>query len=246
MRAYAGRIFCLSDHLRRLEETCLSVGQPIEAKNLSAWLNESLQRSKHPNSLIRLSWHPLNEKNGKFVVIIRPFESYPEEIYQNGVILKTATQRRWTNRAQDSQLKTSQYVPSVLAYLENQTSVFRELIFFNEAGYVAEGSVSNIFLIKSKRLLTPEVGSGILRGVTRDFVISIAQKNNFKVQETVLTRHELYTADECFMTNTSSEILPVTEIDKRKIGSGRPGPLTQKLRKIFKKERLAWHKLKEH
>ena len=102
---------------------------------------------------------------------------------------------------------------------------------------MAEGTASNIFIFKQKTLLTPSMASGILRGVTRDFVLETAGKHSFRTGETPLTRHDIYTAGECFVTNTSSEILPVVNVDGRTIGPGRPGPLTRQLRGLFRKYR---------
>ena len=112
-----------------------------------------------------------------------------------------------------------------------------ELLFFGPSGTVAEGTVSNVFIIKRKCLLTPSVSSGILRGVTRGIVMDLARKRGWRVLETHLTRHDLFTADECFLTNTSSEVLPVVELDDRRIGDGKPGPLTRILGDDFKKIR---------
>ena len=112
-----------------------------------------------------------------------------------------------------------------------------EFLFFGPEGTLAEGTVSNVFIVKRKCLLTPSVASGILKGVTRDLVLSLAKERGWPVAETPLTRHDLYTADECFLTNTSSEVLPVVAVDGRSIGDGRPGPLTRALRRDFKKHR---------
>ena len=194
------------------------------------------------DSILRLSVHWDNSltddvrcASGAVVFIVRKFKSYPERIYRRGVSLTTAVPKRWHLKAQDSRIKASQYVPGVLAVLDNLQHSGRELIFLNQDGMAAEGAVSNIFIVRGKRVLTPCAGSGILRGVTRDTVIGLAAKRGFHVQETFLTRHEIYTAGECFMTNTSSEILPVVSVDERKIGTGKPGPVAKVLRDDFKK-----------
>lgn len=237
MRAYDGEVFLLNEHLKRLHETCHSAGQLADVRAVEGWLKESLKKSSYENALLRLSWHP-QKSGGQWTIIIREFKNYPEDLFKKGVSLRTVTPRRWTSRAQDPQLKASQYVSGVLAYNDMQGQNFHELIFFSEQGLVAEGSVSNVFIIKQKRLLTPPSASGILKGVTRDFVLCVAKKHGFETTERCLTRHELYNAEECFMTNTSSEILPVVEIDKRGIGDGKPGPQTLLLRQKFLRERL--------
>ena len=151
--------------------------------------------------------------------------------------LRSTVGRRPSPRAQDPQIKCSQYVGGVLAMLDGSSREPHELLFFGPGGTVAEGTVSNIFIVKEKSLLTPSVGSGILRGVTRAFVLELARKRGLRVVETTLTRHDLYTADECFLTNTSSEVLPVVRVDARCIGDGSPGPITRALGEDFRKER---------
>ena len=140
----------------------------------------------------------------------------------------------------------------VLAALDGRRPAPHEFIFMNEAGVVAEGSVSNLFIVnhaldtrlrisqvkggvKAKRLLTPAARSGILRGVTRGTVIDLAKKRGLSVAETLLTRHDIYSAEECFMANTSSEVLPVVSVDGRDIAAGKPGVITQTLAQDFKK-----------
>ena len=128
----------------------------------------------------------------------------------------------------------------ILALIDRMNNGFHELVFLNQNGLVAEGTTSNIFIVKEKRILTPSIGSGILRGVTRDVVIGLAVQRGLEIRETQLTRHEFYSAEECFLTNTSSEILPVVCFDGRTIGNGAPGPVTELLRRDFKKALKRW------
>ena len=165
---------------------------------------------------------------------VREFSCHPPEWYQKGVELKTAVMRRPDLRADNPQIKCSQYVGGVLASLDESGKRPHEMVFLGNGGAVAEGSVSNLFIITSKRVLTPSVGSGILSGVTRAFVLDLCRERALEVAETFLTRHEIYNADECFMTNTSSEILPVVKLDGRLSGSGIPGPMTKILADDFK------------
>ena len=146
----------------------------------------------------------------------------------------TTAVRRWTLRAQDSQIKSSAFVGGVMAFLEQGSSTAQELIFLNQEGNVSEGTISNIFIVREKRLLTPAAGSGILRGVTRGIVMDLARKRGMEVKETFFSRHDIYSAEECFMTNTSSEVLPVVSVDRRKIADGRPGSVTKILAVDFK------------
>ncbi len=240
LRVYHGKFFKLSAHLKRLLESCLAFQRtlPFKGVELESWLKATLKESRIKDAMFRVSVHwAQSSAEGRLVALIRPFKAYPQEIYDKGVTLKTTTSRRWTLRAQDPQIKSSQYVPGVLSEVdrsENEADI-REFIFLDQSGFVAEGTVSNLFIVKGKRVLTPATGSGILRGISRGMVIEIAQKFGFEVVETFLTRHEIYSADECFMTNTSSEVLPVVNVDERVIGTGKPGPVSKILRKKFKK-----------
>ncbi len=237
LRAYGGKIFHLDAHLGRLTESCGGIGRsfPVSKAEIEKWLKDSLKESGFPGAILRLSVHPAPDGEGLFVLIIRQFEFHPRELYEKGVKLRTTVTRRWALKAQDPQIKASQFVSGVMAFLDKGDREARELVFLDQGGAVAEGTVSNLFIFKQKRLLTPSVSSGILRGVTRSVVLDLARERRIEVLETVLTRHEIYSADECFMTNTSSEILPVVSVDDRKIGNGLPGPLTKALAGDFKK-----------
>ncbi len=202
---------------------------------MRVWLLDSVVQSGYPDALLRAAVHTLDDGSGEIVLSVRPFSAHPREWYENGVRVETTVMRRWTLNAQDPQIKASQFVPGVLAYLDKGERQAHELVFLGPGGTVAEGSVSNLFAVKAKRILTPSVSSGILRGVTRGFVIETARAGGLDVVERPLTRHEFYSADECFMTNTSSEILPVSSMDGRTIGDGRPGPVTRKLAADFSK-----------
>ena len=208
---------------------------PLTAPELGRWLYGALKESGWKNALVRVSLHWDGEGGGTIAAIVRNFVPYAAELYRKGVRLKTAVSKRWSPRAQDPQIKASQFVSGVAAYLDKGDGEPYEFVFLSQEGFVAEGTVSNIFIIKEKRLLTPHARSGILRGVTRSAVVELAEKRRLAPLETLLTRHELYNAEECFITNTSSEILPVVSIDGCRIGEGVPGPMTKMLAKDLKK-----------
>lgn len=194
-----------------------------------------LAESAFRDALMRVSVHWNGKREGQALAIARHFVSYPQEIYRKGVEVKTSVNRRWTLKAQDPQIKSSQYVTGVLASLDLAKSPPHEIIFLGQDQCVAEGAISNLFIIDSqKTVLTPPASSGILRGVTREVVMDLARRLGLPVIERPLTRHEVYSAPECFITNTSSEVLPVVAFDDRKIGSGVPGPVTRKLLKCFR------------
>ena len=199
-------------------------------------MGEAVRESGLGGALLRLSVHWAPNSETAVTAVLREFSGYPARLYEEGVALKTAVPRRWTLKAQDPQIKASQFVSGVLASLDCIGQKPHEFLFLNSAGTVAEGSVSNIFIVDgAKRILTPSVGSGILRGVTREALIGLAKKKGHEVLETPLTRHEIYSAKECFLTNTSSELLPVVQVDGRSVGNGRPGPVTRRLAVDFKK-----------
>ncbi len=239
MRVYGGAIFRCPEHLARLEESCAALGRalPLEEKAFRRWLEDSVRESGFPDATLRVSVHWSPRGEGEMMLFVREFHSHPREWYEKGIELRTAVGRRPTLKAQDPQVKASQYVCGVLATLDRGEDSKQELLFLGPLGTVAEGAVSNIFAVKRKCVLTPSVGSGILKGVTRGFVIGLARERGWDVIERPLTRHELYTADECFITNTSSEVLPVVRVDARTVGAGRPGPVTRILAEDFKKKR---------
>ncbi len=203
------------------------------------WTKEALKESGFQDAMLRISAHWGDRGQEALVAIVKDFQAHPKVLYQKGVFLSTSVVKRWTLKAQDPQIKASQFMGGVLAFLDNKDLEAREFLFLNQNGAVAEGTVSNIFIVREKRLLTPSVGSGILRGVTRAVVMDLARKRGWDVRETFLTRHELYTAEECFITNTSSEVLPVVRVDQRTIGSGRPGPVAMTLLKDFRSAVIA-------
>lgn len=243
MRAYRGKVFHCREHLERLSDSCKALSRPlgIETEEIEAWLHGSLKEHRWKNALLRLAVHfdGVSGNEGRFVLFLREFKSHPSAWYKKGVALKTTARRRFDFKAQDPQIKASQFMNGVLAVLDESGPSAHELLFFGPCGTVAEGTVSNVFIVKDKQVLTPAVSSGILRGVTRAVVLDLAEKRGFKTVETLLTRHEIYTADECFMTNTSSEVLPVTSVDGRTIGAGVPGPITRFLAADFKMLTLA-------
>ena len=201
------------------------------------WLEDSIHKSAFLDATLRVSVHWQKRGDGEVLLFVREFQSHPKAWYEKGVAIRTAVGRRPTLKAQDPQVKASQYVCGVLASLDRGELAAHELLFLGPLGTVAEGAVSNVFIVKEKCLLTPSVGSGILKGVTRGVVMELAHKRKVRVLERPLSRHEIYTAEECFITNTSSEVLPVVRVDERMIANGRPGRLTQVLAEDFRKNR---------
>lgn len=239
LRVYDGGYFRLEEHLRRLTFSCEGVGRVLEPSLpwLAGQFGESLRLSGMRNALVRLSLHwPADSADVFCLWFLREFDSYPDDLYRRGVAAAFGVVRRDLPKATNAQIKSSQYVGGVLSALDAPANAAHEIFFLDSLGYVAEGSISNLFIVdRRKCLLTPCPASGILKGVTRDFVLELARSLEIPVLETTLTRHDIYSAAECFLTNTSSEILPVVKMDARTIGDGSPGPVTARLRAEFKK-----------
>ncbi|MBI3251764.1 MAG: aminotransferase class IV [Candidatus Omnitrophica bacterium] len=197
LRAYGGKIFCLDRHLERLEESCRAAldALPIGKSELGRRLTRSLAESGLAEAVLRVSVSWEDEKKGSAIVMVREFKPRDPELYRKGIELRTAVMRRWGFRAQDPKIKASQFMNGVLAFLDKGDAPADELLFLGQNGVVAEGSISNIFIVREKRLLTPDTASGILRGVTRGLVTELAQKRKIPFVETLLTRHEIYNAN---------------------------------------------------
>jgi branched-chain amino acid aminotransferase len=169
------------------------------------------------------------------IIIADTISLYPEPLYTQGLELVTVATRRMPNWALDPRIKSLNYLNNILAKLEAQQAGVEEAVMLNAEGYVAECTADNIFVVRQGRLLTPSTAAGALPGITRDSVLELARDLGVPCEETFLTRYDLYTADECFMTGTGAEIVPVIRLDRRQIGTGTPGPLTHQFRQAFAK-----------
>ena len=240
MRTYHGKIFRKKEHLHRFLASCKTIhwSGKIDDKKLEQDLTQALQMFKKSKQaeedlFIRLTlWLDTKAKRGNTVILITE-KKHPASIYQTGVALRTSPVRRTHTNAAPPQVKTSAYQNSVLASLEPQSGETYEWVFLDQDGFVTEVRIGNLFLIKAGELRTPPV-RGILDGVTRRFVIECALQKKISCQEIPLTRHEIYNADEVFLSNTSWEILPVRALDGRRIGKELPGPITQILKTAFR------------
>jgi len=240
MRSYNGRIFMLGEHLRRLRKSAELIDLKIiwSDKNLTDFLYRTLRANKLKSAYIRLTVTrgigPIGLdiklcKNPTLMIITKKFIPYPDNYYTKGVKICISEIRRNHPLCIDPQIKSLNFLNNIIARLHGK---YFEYIMLNLNGYVTEGTVSNIFLVKDSVLLTPSIESGILPGITREIVISLARKNNIKTLETLIKPEQLCSADECFLTNTSIEILPVKKIDTRQFSS--PGKITQFVQSEFK------------
>jgi len=230
MRSYGGNIFKLDEHLNRFKESAKTTGIKLSERQISNFkktIENAYKKSKIKNAYIRACFSP-GCKN--LSLIIKDIKKYPDEFYQNGVSLRTDVIRKSNNAI--SHIKSSNFLPCVCAKLKNDEGSFETLVL-NENGFVTETTVSNIFIVKDSCIFTAPPCAGLLNGITRQVVFNLAFKCGVKIKETFLTRHDLYNADECFLTNTTIGVMPVTEIDKRKIGNGKPGKTTKNIYNLF-------------
>jgi len=239
IRAYHRCVFRLKQHIDRLYETAhtLMIDIPMTRSEMMEAVVETLKRNGITDGYVRLivtrgegdlGLDPKKCKGEPNIVIIADkIVLYPKEFYENGMEIITVPTVRNHPDALNPQLKSLNYLNNILAKIEAGNAGFKEAIMMDAGGYVAECTGDNIFIVKKGALSTPMEGR--LEGITRDAVIDIAKKERVPVEEAWITRHEIYNAEECFLTGTAAEIVPIVKVDGRVIGSGTPGPLTLKL-----------------
>lgn len=244
IRSYKRNVFKLKEHIDRLYESAhtLMLEIPLKKEQMAKAIVQTLKANGLSDGYVRvivsrgrgdLGLDPRKCKGSATVVVIAgKIALYPQELYQKGMDIITVPTVRNLNEALSPQLKSLNYLNNILAKIEANNSGYMEALMLDSQGHVAECTGDNIFILKDEVLLTPP--NARLCGITRDAVIELAQKNKIKTGEELMTRHEVYTADECFLTGTAAEIIPVVKLDNRKIGTGKPGKITLKLIKLFK------------
>jgi branched-chain amino acid aminotransferase len=247
IRLYKGCVFRLDEHLERLEMSAkaLCLNMPWTRKQISDIVCESCRRNKLADGYIRLvvsrgfgdlGLSPKNCPTPSIICIADSIKLYPEELYTTGMKIITAPTRRVSPAALPPMIKSLNYLNNILAKMEAQQHGFHECLMLNEQGYVSECTGDNVFLIHKGKLITPASHAGALVGITRQVAIEVAQALNIPVVETNITRYDVWNADECFLTGTAAEVIPVIEVDARTIGTGKPGPLTAKILAEFRKK----------
>ena len=247
IRLYKGCVFRLEEHLERLEMSAkaLCLNMPWTRKEISDIVCESCRRNKLTDGYIRLvvsrgfgdlGLSPKNCPKPSIICIADSIKLYPEELYTTGMKIITAPTRRVSPAALPPMIKSLNYLNNILAKMEAQQHGFHECLMLNEQGYVSECTGDNVFLIHKGKLITPASHAGALVGITRQVAIEVAQALNIPVVETNITRYDVWNADECFLTGTAAEVIPVIEVDARTIGTGKPGPLTAKILSEFRKK----------
>ncbi|NLC77160.1 MAG: branched-chain-amino-acid transaminase [Clostridia bacterium] len=245
IRAYHGRVFKLHEHLVRFYESARTI-------NLHIWLSmeelqevvlETLRRNNLRDGYIRLvatrgrgdlGLDAANCPKASIFCIAANIRLYPEELYENGLAIAAVATRRNLPEAINPQVKSLNYLNNILAKMEAAQAGVPEAIMMNQEGYVVEATGDNIFIIKDGKLITPPAYLGLLKGITRNTVMELAAEQGIPVLESVFTRHDIYNADECFLTGTAAELIPVVKADNRIIGNGKPGPIFNKLLELYR------------
>lgn len=245
IRAYGGRVFRLTEHLDRLYDSAKAIWLeiPLSWKEMEEVVLETMRRSDLRDAYIRLvvsrgkgdlGLDPRKCPRPTVVCIADSISLYPEEVYTQGMRVISVCTRRNPPDTVSPQVKSLNYLGSISAKISAVTLGYPEVVMLNKEGYVCEGTGDNIFIVKKGRLITPALHLGILPGITRAAVMEYARELGYQVEEGTFTLYDLYTADECFLTGTAAEIVPVVECDGRKIGSGEPGPVTWRLIGAFR------------
>jgi len=244
IRAYGGKAFRLDDHLERLYDSAKAIwlDVPLDRQELSSITVEALRRSGIAEAYIRhiitrgvgdLGLDPRKCPKASVIIIVDTIKLWPEQVYETGLNVITAGTPIPHRESLSPRVKSLNYLAHIMAKVEGIHAGADEVLMLDSSGIVAEGSGQNVFVVKKGRITTPPPYAGILRGVTRDTVMSLATEAGYEVHETMLNRYDLYTADEAFFTGTASEIVGIRQLDGRLIGSGKAGPITRDLRARF-------------
>jgi branched-chain amino acid aminotransferase len=244
IRVYGGKIFRLDEHLSRLYDSAkaiwLTIAMPRE--EMAAITKEAVRRSGMAEAYIRhlvtrgvgdLGLDPRKCPKSSIIIIVDTIKLWPEQVYEAGLNVITAGTPIPHREALSPRVKSLNYLAHILAKVEGINAGADEVLMLDSAGHVAEGSGQNVFVVKNGRLRTPPAYAGILKGVTRDVVIELAQKAGYEIEQTILNRYDIYTADEAFFTGTASEIVAIRQLDGRVIGTGKAGSMTRDLRARF-------------
>jgi len=245
IRAYHGRVFKLKEHIERLfySAKAILLTIPMSHKEICEATVKACKMNKVYDGYIRLvvtrgvgnlGLSPWNCVKPSVFIIADKIQLYPKEYYDKGLTIATVATRRMSPAALNPSIKSLNYLNNILAKIEARQCGCEEAIMLNNEGYVAECTGDNIFLVNKGKIFTPLSSAGALKGITRDVIFDLAVHFNIEMVESQLTRYDVYNADEMFITGTAAEIVPVTKVDMRQIGSGKPGTVTKKMIAAFK------------
>ena len=245
IRIYHGRAFRLTAHIERLWRSAkvIMLEIPMSQQEMADAIESTMRANSMDNGYIRLvvtrgagtlGLSPTKCSNPSVIIITDKISLYPQEMYDNGLEVITAATIRSHPESINPRIKSLNYLNSILAKIEALNAGVIEAIMLNSAGEVAECTGDNIFTVTDGALRTPPLTAGILEGITRGVVLELAEEAGIPAKEEEMTRYDLFNADECFLTGTAAEIVPVVTIDRRAIGDGKPGPVTLDLLKRFR------------
>lgn len=236
LRVYGGQPFLLERHVARLIEGArfLGITPAPDSEALVRLIRELIDRNGLLHALARTTltrglspgWDPVESTDPTLVIVEQPFAGYPERLYTAGASVAVITDPRLRPAAPAPAVKSLSLLAHVQAKREAINQGADEALLCNDSGFVAEGTVSNVFCVEDGRLRTPPLSDGILQGITRDVVLDLARRTGLLTEEAQITPESLQESDEVFLTSTGMEVLPVTRVDRRPVGSGHPGPIT--------------------
>jgi branched-chain amino acid aminotransferase len=239
IRFYNGRVFRMEEHMERLWESarsiCLDI--PLSRQEMDEALLETIRQNDLRDGYVRLivtrgvgnlGLNPAQCKQPSVIIIATTIALYPEALYKRGLTVVTVPTRRMGAATLNPAIKSLNYLNNVLARIEANLADADEALMLNDAGNIAECTADNVFVVKRGQIMTPPITAGALRGITRSVVFDIAAELGIKISEPELTRHDLYIADEAFLTGTAAEVIPMIKVDGRTIGNGKPGEITNR------------------
>ncbi|SEM34198.1 branched-chain amino acid aminotransferase [Mesobacillus persicus] len=246
IRVYSGNIFRMEEHMDRLYRSAKSImlDIPHSQEELTNLIAETVEKNQLENAYIRavvsrgvgdLGLDPRNCVSANVVIIVEPLSIFPKELYETGLEIVTVPTRRNRPDVLSPKVKSLNYLNNILVRMEAQLANVNEALMLNDQGYVAEGSADNVFIVKGTTFYTPPGYIGALEGITRNAVMDFAKELGYEVKEEPFTRHDVYTADEVFLTGTAAEVIAVVKVDGRVIGEGQPGIHTNKILEEFRK-----------
>ncbi|MDN9012521.1 branched-chain-amino-acid transaminase [Brevibacillus laterosporus] len=246
IRVYNGNIFRLQEHIERLYESALSIMLviPMKIEEMMDAVVETVRKNELRDAYIRLvisrgdgdlGLDPRSCKRANIVIIVEQLRLFPQELYETGLKIVTVPTRRNKPDALNPKIKSLNYLNNVMVRMEASMAGVSEALMLNSEGYVTEGSGDNIFLVKKGVIYTPPTYLGALDGITRQAIMDIARELGYVVKEEPFTRHDVYIADEVFLTGTAAEVISVSEVDARVIRDGKPGPVTKQLLEEFRR-----------
>ena len=245
IRFYNRRVFRLEEHIRRLYDSARSIllTIPVTPEEMTQAVLETCRANEIDDGYIRLvvtrgtgplGLSPYKCPKASIIIIACGIQLYPEEAYRNGLVMATCATRRATHDTLSPQVKSLNYLNNVMAKVEALQAGAEEGLMLNDRGLVAECTGDNLFIIRDGVIFTPPISAGALDGITRKAVFDIAASLQITIREAELSRHDIYTADECFLTGTAAEVIAATKLDQRIIGTGKPGPVTERVITAFR------------